>query len=122
MSSVIAMAWSMSQKIQPGQATKLKLPKQGKKDSVFRNEDYRRLVASVPCVKCGAPSQACHRNEGKGIGIKASDAMLFALCPTHHAEIDSNNKLPKEERRTLENQLCIKTFVYLIENKLLRIA
>jgi hypothetical protein len=116
------MAWSMNNQIQVGQATKPKLAKHGKKNFVFRDEDYRRLVASVPCVVCGAPSQACHRNEGKGMGIKASDAMLFACCPTHHVELDANNKLPKTERRALENEYCVKTFVYLIENKLLRIA
>jgi hypothetical protein len=58
----------------------------------------------------------------KGMGIKTTDAMLFACCPTHRAELDANNKLQKKERRALENELCVKTHAYLIENNLLRIA
>lgn len=52
------------------------------KQELFRSEDYRRLVAALPCANCGAVgrSQAAHINEGKGMGMKASDEWTFPLC------------------------------------------
>lgn len=51
----------------------------------YRNEKYRRLVASLSCAYCGRSgrSQAAHSGlsvHGKGMGIKASDAAIFPLC------------------------------------------
>ena len=53
--------------------------------SVFRSEAHLRNVASLPCVRCGlvGRSQAAHLNlqlGGKGMGLKASDALTVPLC------------------------------------------
>ena len=56
--------------------------------------DAKRLAAirKLPCVRCGNPnSQAAHSNssrDGKGRGIKASDAFVIPLCATCHAAFD----------------------------------
>ena len=56
--------------------------------------DVKRLAAirKLPCVRCGNPnSQAAHSNssrDGKGRGIKASDAFVIPLCAICHAAFD----------------------------------
>ena len=56
--------------------------------------DVKRLAAirKLPCVRCGNPnSQAAHSNssrDGKGRGIKASDAFVIPLCFKCHAAFD----------------------------------
>lgn len=80
------------------------------KDEPVRHEEYRRLVASLPCANCGieGKSQAAHPNLGKGLAIKASDVLCFPLCgpsfcqPGCHAELDQGGKYSKQERRELE--------------------
>lgn len=52
------------------------------KDGAVRSEEYRRLVATLPCKRCGIHgySQAAHPNTGKGAGLKTSDTDCFPLC------------------------------------------
>ena len=49
-------------------------------------------IRKLPCVRCGNPySQAAHSNssrDGKGRGIKASDAFVIPLCQSCHAAFD----------------------------------
>lgn len=70
----------------------------------WRSEKQRRLVASLACIDCEAEgmTQAAHRNEGKGMGIKACDSQLMALCHRCHSFIDQGGKLDKETRRYVE--------------------
>jgi hypothetical protein len=80
------------------------------KAAPVRSEAYRRAVASLPCVICGAigHSQAAHANTGKGMGIKACDLTCFPACgarygiPGCHAAIDQGALFPKHVRRGLE--------------------
>lgn len=53
-----------------------------KKPEPLRDESYRRLVASLPCMHCGraAASQCAHQNAGKAKGDKVDDRMSFPLC------------------------------------------
>lgn len=91
---------------------------------MFRSEKLRRAVSTLDCVNCGQSgmTQAAHRNEGKGMGIKSSDGLLMALCTNCHSGTDAQNKLPKEERREWENQMVIRTYQALIEQGLLKVA
>ena len=71
------------------------------KTPTFRSEAWRRAVASLPCVLCyreGA-TQAAHRNEGKSLALKVTDAWTAALCTECHAEIDNGKALSRDERR-----------------------
>ncbi|CCD28836.1 conserved exported hypothetical protein [Candidatus Glomeribacter gigasporarum BEG34] len=62
----------------------------------------RRLVASLSCMCCG-------------MGIKASDAALMALCVRCHAELDQGQTMTKEERRAAQYEWMAKTWVMLAE-------
>ena len=60
-----------------------------------RDEAYRRLVSALPCAHCGrpGPSQVCHVDQGKGIGMKTSDyetvSYTHLTLPTIHVECRS---------------------------------
>ena len=83
----------------------------------FRSEKFRRLVASLPCQNCGADggTQAAHRNESKGMGLKTSDALVAALCGICHHELDNGKNLTRDERRDMWNRAYITTIQALIE-------
>jgi hypothetical protein len=71
------------------------------KRHTFRSDKWLRAVAALPCVLCyreGA-TQAAHRNEGKGMGIKTHDCWTAALCVDCHADIDQGKGITREERR-----------------------
>ncbi len=53
-----------------------------KEPEPVRDEDYRRLVAALPCALCGVigASQTAHGNRGKGMGMKTSDLTCFPAC------------------------------------------
>lgn len=80
------------------------------KENVARSEDYRRLVAALPCINCGkaGPSQAAHADQGKGGHIKTDDRTCFPLCATSfeapgcHDIIGSSGQYTRDERRALE--------------------
>ncbi len=88
---------------------------------MLRSAKLRRLVADLPCMCCGqqGQTQAAHANFqgfGKGIGIKASDAALMALCVRCHAELDQGQAMTKEERRAVQYEWMAKTWVMLAES------
>lgn len=100
------------------------------KKLTYRDEDLRRAVAQLPCMKCGiwGHTQAAHTNLGKGGGIKASDAAIAALCADRpsvrgcHALLDQGGKLPKAERRAFEIEMVALTYIALVERGLLEVA
>lgn len=69
----------------------------------IRSEEYRRLVAKLPCYHCGLEgySQAAHPNSGKGRGVKLSDLDCFPMCCTRpgtdgcHKDFDNYKIVPK---------------------------
>lgn len=89
----------------------------------YRNEKLRRAVASLPCMNCGRQqsTQAAHRNEGKGMGLKTSDALCAALCVDCHRELDQGKTMSKEERRDFWNRAYVKTMQALIEGGTLKV-
>lgn len=80
------------------------------KESVVSHEGYRRLVATLPCARCGAVdiSQAAHPNTNKGASLKTDDRKCFPLCCDQplragcHPQFDQGALYPKRERRELE--------------------
>lgn len=85
------------------------------KTLTYRNERWLRAVASLPCVLCGSEmgTQAAHRNEGKGIGIKTDDCLTAALCQSCHAEIDQGKDMTRDERREAMDRAILRTVVEL---------
>tara|TARA_R110000868_G_scaffold50475_1_gene161297 strand:+ start:507 stop:833 length:327 start_codon:yes stop_codon:yes gene_type:complete len=76
-----------------------------------RSPSYRRWVASTACRNCGIEgySQAAHPNQGRGLGQKTDDRLVFALCCTRpgilgcHAEHDQLRGMTLAGRREREN-------------------
>ena len=77
-------------------------------------------MASLPCSWClvEGQSQAAHRNEGKGMALKAPDCWTFPLCFSCHAEFDQGKTLTKEERREFADKWLIWTLRELAERGL----
>lgn len=76
-----------------------------------RCEEYRRLVAALPCIRCGihGHSQCAHANTGKGEGTKTDDTASFPLCcdrpdgtPGCHGRFDQGAMFGKAVRRAIE--------------------
>ena len=76
-------------------------PATAQKEVRHESEAWRRAVASLPCVLCKREglTQAAHRNEGKGMGLKTDDALTAALCAPCHSEIDQGPGLSRDDRR-----------------------
>lgn len=74
------------------------------KATPWRCVTHRKNVAALACVNCGAEgmTQAAHRNEGKGMAIKACDSQLMALCWRCHSAVDQGGKYSKATRREME--------------------
>lgn len=91
----------------------------------YRNKALLRACRFLPCQLCGAEDGtvvAAHSNQqrdGKGMGIKASDYRVAALCSQCHAEIDSGVGYTKELRRELWEQAHRKTIGELFERGLI---
>ncbi|MYZ41400.1 hypothetical protein [Schauerella aestuarii] len=89
------------------------------KNTRLRSEKHRRNVASLACVKCGLQgfTQAAHANFGKGLGLKACDSQLMALCVNCHRHHDSGG-MNRDLRRRQEVQFIDLTRAELIARSL----
>jgi hypothetical protein len=61
---------------------------------------------------------AAHSNQqkdGKGMGIKAHDYRIAALCFTCHADIDQGQRLNKEERKAVWDEAHRRTIGWLFD-------
>lgn len=82
------------------------------KEGALQSEAYARLVRLMPCAHCGraAPSQHCHADAGKGMGIKTDTRRSFPGCGPHgddpgcHWLLGTSGRIPREERRALEER------------------
>ncbi len=81
------------------------------KDNAYRSDKWLRAVSTLHCMSCfkEGETQAAHRNEGKGMGIKTDDCLTAALCVKCHAEIDQGAHMTKAERRDLMNVMILMT-------------
>lgn len=87
------------------------------KDASVRDKAYLRRVAALACAHCrrAGPSQAAHADEGKGMGIKASDHDTYPLCADApgrqgcHSLIGASGAFTREQRRALERKYVAQT-------------
>jgi hypothetical protein len=56
-------------------------------------------------------TQVAHRNEGKGMGLKADDCATAAICVCCHDSIDNGSKLSRDERRQLMDRAIVLTVI-----------
>lgn len=90
----------------------------------YRNRKLLNLAKEAPiCFMCQNSNDgtvmAAHSNSGehgKGMGIKASDAMIAMLCFECHRRIDEGAG-HREAKRDMWNQAYQKTMRWLIESE-----
>lgn len=93
--------------------------------SMYRSKKLLQAVSSLPCQICGieGSTQAAHANwswSGKGMGLKAHDCFVAALCQTHHYAIDQGKDLTKGEREELWTMAHRKTLLELFRRGLIQ--
>lgn len=74
------------------------------KENLIQHAGYMNLVRALPCAHCFKPprSQFCHRDEGKGTGIKTDCREGWPGCAECHRLIGTVRILPKRERQAIE--------------------
>jgi hypothetical protein len=90
----------------------------------LRSEDWKEAVRSLGyCVRCNTicRPQCAHRNEGKGAGMKCSDAACAALCPICHREIDQGKGMARDERRAELDRCIVLTHIALADRGVLMV-
>lgn len=85
------------------------------KERAYRSDKWLRAVASLPCVLCyrEGMTQAAHRDEGKGMGIKTHDCWTAALCVDCHAELGQGKTYTRAEKRDRMNVAILLTLAQL---------
>jgi len=87
----------------------------------FHSDSFRRLVATLPCQHCGSHgTQVAHRNQGKGLSLKTSDALVVALCVDCHSRLDQGKDMTREERRAFWDDAYIRQMQYMLETGMLK--
>ncbi|MBN3093505.1 hypothetical protein H4F39_07355 [Pectobacterium brasiliense] len=87
---------------------------------IYRSKKWLAAVGSIDqCVLCGAwGTQVAHRNEGKGMGIKADDCATAAICVHCHTEIDNGKDLTRDERRQMMDRAIVLTVILIARHGL----
>lgn len=73
----------------------------------MRHPAYLAAIRRLPCMCCGrvGATQAAHRNEGKGRGIKTDDRLAMALCLYCHQDYDNGGVMTLDESRYFAEQM-----------------
>ena len=92
----------------------------------YRNARLLAAVRTLPCQICGicGRTQASHSNQlidGKGMGIKAQDYRIAALCDVCHTQIDQGKDLSKYERVAMWDAAHRRTIGELFEQGLIEV-
>lgn len=85
------------------------------KEQVLNSPTYMARVRTLACRRCGylppvGNNQFCHRDQGKGQGIKTDVREGWAGCGPHdglpgcHWLVGTSGQLPKAERRRAEDE------------------
>jgi hypothetical protein len=88
---------------------------------MYRNRKLLDIVREAPCQICGAQDGtivAAHSNQqrdGKGMGIKAHDYRIAALCYLCHVDVDQGQCLNKEERKAVWDEAHRRTIGWLFD-------
>ena len=91
---------------------------------MFRSKKMMEACRQLPCMHCGANDGTvvgAHRNMGKGMALKVSDALVASLCYNCHHEYDNGVNLNREQKREMWDKAYINTMQYMIENKILKL-
>ncbi len=61
------------------------------KEKIYRSEEYKAYVRTLPCIVCGGNSDP-HHEVGGGMAIKGPDLFCIPLCREHHNERENGLK------------------------------
>lgn len=81
----------------------------------YRNKKLLEICRRLPCQMCGNEDGtvcAAHSNQqrdGKGMGIKADDFRIAALCSRCHFDIDQGSQHNKVQRQKIWEEAHRKT-------------
>ena len=90
---------------------------------MYRNKKLLEIVRESPCQHCGIQDGtivAAHSNQlrdGKGRGLKSSDARIAALCYRCHSDLDQGRSLSKDQRVEMWESAHRATIGWLFENE-----
>lgn len=82
------------------------------KENAVQHQGYMAAVRRLGyCMRCKRPCrpQFCHRDEGKGTGIKTDVRQGWPGCDGCHRFVGSSGNLPKPQRRAEEDRLAAET-------------
>jgi hypothetical protein len=88
------------------------------KDQPLQHAGYMKAVRDLGyCQLCGrvCRPQFCHRDEGKGTGIKTDCREGWNGCEECHRKVGTERIYPKEQRRLLELSLGARTRVAVMD-------
>ena len=88
------------------------------KPTTYRNPKLLKLAEGQSCVSCGTCDGtvvSAHSNQGKGMGIKASDATIMHLCHQCHTEYDQGHQRHRYEKREFAEKMNGRTLRRLLE-------
>lgn len=96
----------------------------------YRNKKLLQAAKDAPrCFSCGkyndgtvVMAHADSQEYGKGMGHKAHDWAVSAICYDCHTIIGDGGSLSREERRIIWRSAHIKTLEWLFESGLVRVA
>lgn len=92
---------------------------------MYRNKKLLEIARLLPCQHCGIEDGtvvAAHSNQlrdGKGRGLKSSDAMISSLCYNCHSKLDQGKDLNKQQRIDMWEEAHRNTMQAMIERELL---
>ena len=92
---------------------------------IYRNPKLLALAKGMACIECGIEDDtiiSAHSNQGKGMGIKASDSTIMFLCYRCHTELDCGIKMTREEKREFTYRNNAKTLRLLLEEGYLNVT
>ena len=91
----------------------------------FRDVRLLHSARQLPCQHCGRDDRtvvAAHSNQlihGKGMGIKAHDCFIAALCRNCHMELDQGKSMDKQARKDFWQTAHDKTILELFRRNLI---
>jgi hypothetical protein len=94
----------------------------------YRNKKLLEVVRESPCQHCGTEDGtvcAAHANTaaaGKGMGIKAHDYMIAALCFRCHMSLDQGKDMTKDERVEMWQNAHNGTLAWLFQSGKLKVC
>lgn len=96
-------------------------PKQG----VFRSKPWMAAVHEMGfCIRCGSTEglECCHRDEGKGYGLKTSDSLVCLLCRKCHFLLGNGKELDRDTKRAEMNRCIVMQLDWLTTNGRIKVT